>query len=529
MIRLAWFALCASIPLANRTGGSNMRSTTKAIATALLSVSAAIALLAASASTRAAAPDTEAVEFYNTALGHYFVTTSASEALGIDAGAAGPGWVRTGRSFQAWSAQSVAPSGAQAVCRFYSTEANSHFYTASADECLQLRGMEAAERAQTGGVKGWSYEGTAFFIAVPQSGQCAAGTTKLTRVYNNGFATGAGANHRFVDDADLQSMMVDQQWIAEGPAFCAESKHTGTDADLPPTTTNFDAVAGTWTGSATWKAEASGTETRASHDLSLTIAADGSLTGTGDGCAFTGQLTAGDGFRAFFSGSATATGCTDAAFNGDFSNMRLQVLGTSTLMVRLQREDDESTEASGMDDDNEVSIQGSLGNGTTPTPPPPAPAPGIAGDWAGTVAWLAVQHMTAGNVVERVSANQSLTLSITAAGAVTGSGFGCTVTGTLAPLPKKDGGDAGNDDGNGGNGNQGSGSPAPANAAGSFGGPITLAGCTQALFNGTFDNARARPVGPARLVIDFERTASDATGSMRVVIAGTLQTAAATP
>jgi uncharacterized protein DUF5648 len=505
-----------------------MRRTTKAIA---------LALLVAGTGARAGVPDTEAVEFYNTALGHYFVTTSASEALGIDAGAAGPGWVRTGRSFQAWSAASTAPADAQAVCRFYSPGANSHFYTASADECLQLRGMEAAERVETGGVRGWSYEGVAFFIAVPQSGQCAAGTTKLTRVYNNGFANGDGANHRFVDDADLQSMMVDQKWIAEGAAFCAESKHTGTDADLPPTTTHFDAVAGTWTGSAAFKAEAAGSETRATHDLSLTIATDGSLTGTGDGCAFTGQLTAGDGFRSFFSGTATATGCTDAAFNGDYPKLRLQALGTSTLMVRFQREDDAAAAGdSAMDDGNEVSIQGNLGNGTTPTPPPtPAPAPGIAGDWTGTVAWLAVQHMTAGNTVERVAANQALALSISAAGAVSGSGFGCTVTGTLTALPKKGGGDdAGDDNGDDGNGDHGNndddnGSPGPGNAAGSFGGSITLAGCTQPAFDGTFAEARARPAGSARLVIDFERTASDATGSTKVEIRGTLQAAGSTP
>jgi hypothetical protein len=502
-----------------------MKVTTQAIA---------VALLAASATARAAAPDTEAVEFYNTALGHYFVTTSASEALGIDAGAAGPGWVRTGRSFQAWSASSIAPADAQAVCRFYSTGANSHFYTASADECLELRGMEAAERAETGGVKGWSYEGTAFFIAVPQSGQCAAGTTKLTRVYNNGFATGAGANHRFVDDADLQAMMVDQQWVAEGAAFCAESKRTGTDADLPATTTNFDAIAGTWTGSAAWKAETSGAETRATHDLSLTIAGDGSLTGTGNGCAFTGQVTAGDGFRSFFSGTATATGCTDAAFNGDYPKLRLQRFGAATVIVRLQREDDESAEDTTMADEDEVSIEGSLTNGTTP-PPTPAPAPGIAGDWAGTVAWLAVQHMASGNVFERVAANQALALSITAAGAVTGSGFGCTVTGTLTAPPKKDGGgddeNEGPDDGShGGNSGSGSGSGSgTGNAAGSFGGTITLAGCTQPLFNGTFTDAHARPLGSARLVIDFESATSDATGTTRVEIEGTLQAAASTP
>jgi hypothetical protein len=496
-----------------------MRATTKAFA---------IALLAASTWAAAAAPDTEAVEFYNTTLGHYFVTTSASEALGIDAGAAGPGWVRTGRSFQAWTTKSLAPADAQAVCRFYSPGANSHFYTASADECLQLRGMEAAERAQTGGVKGWSYEGVAFFVAVPQSGQCPAGTTKLVRLYNNGFATGEGANHRFVDDADLEAMMVDQQWVAEGAAFCAASKSTGTDADMPPTTTRFDAIAGTWTGSATWKAESASAETRAAHDLSLTITADGMLTGTGNGCSITGKLALGDGFRAFFRGSANATGCTDAAFNGAYPHLRLQRLGTTILMARLQREDDDETSAAAVGD--EVSIQASLTNGTATTPPPAAT---LSGDWTGTVAWLAVQHMSGGHIFEGVSANQALSLSVSPTGAVTGSGFGCTVTGTLTALPKKgDGNDDqdgqdGPDDGAPGGPAQDGGNHGNGSGPGAFSGSITLAGCDQPLFDGTFDAARARLAGSARLVIDFERDAADATGTTHVEIAGVLQAAPA--
>ena len=160
------------------------------------------ALLAGGLAARAAAPDTEAVEFYNTTTGHYFLTANASEALGIDDGAAGPGWERTGRSFQVWSMKSAAPADAQPVCRFYSSGANSHFYTASAGECQQLKMLEATERNATGTVKGWGYEGTAFYVQTPtDSGQCPAGTTQIMRIYNNGFATGAGSNHRFVDDA----------------------------------------------------------------------------------------------------------------------------------------------------------------------------------------------------------------------------------------------------------------------------------------------------------------------------------------
>src|SRR5512137_2608090 len=95
---------------------------------------------------QAAEPDTQAIEYYNKQLGHYFITTTAAEAMAIDHGGAGPGWVRTGRSFPAWLDKAAAPADAAAVCRFYSTAANSHFYTASTQECQYLKDLEAAER-----------------------------------------------------------------------------------------------------------------------------------------------------------------------------------------------------------------------------------------------------------------------------------------------------------------------------------------------------------------------------------------------
>ena len=60
-----------------------------------------LALAAASQIATAAPPDTQAVEFFNLNLGHYFITADASEAVGIDGGSAGPGWTRTGRGFGA--------------------------------------------------------------------------------------------------------------------------------------------------------------------------------------------------------------------------------------------------------------------------------------------------------------------------------------------------------------------------------------------------------------------------------------------
>ena len=94
---------------------------------------------------RAVEPTATVVEFYNTALKHYFVTASAVEAASIDAGGAGPGWVRTNGRFSAFQN----PGDAEellAVCRFYGSAAidpatglrrgpNSHFYTSNAAEC----------------------------------------------------------------------------------------------------------------------------------------------------------------------------------------------------------------------------------------------------------------------------------------------------------------------------------------------------------------------------------------------------------
>jgi hypothetical protein len=234
-----------------------------------------LAILAAPMAAFAAEPETEAVEFYNKQLNHYFITATASEAKYIDDGSAGPAWVRTGRSFQAWLSAANAPADAAGVCRFYSTAANSHFYTASAQECQLLKDQEAAERRSSGTVRGWSYEGIAFQIQPPTNGQCPAGTAPFSRVYNNGFASGAGSNHRFVDDSTLRDLMVDRSWVAEGVVLCALTKSTGTSANLPPTTTNFAPLAATWSGSATWKTKIANQEARTTAPLQFVISSAG--------------------------------------------------------------------------------------------------------------------------------------------------------------------------------------------------------------------------------------------------------------
>jgi hypothetical protein len=467
----------------DKKGDVDMKKTTRTLAPTLL-----IACLGANA----AAPDTEAVEFYNSVINHYVVTATASEAQSIESGAAGPGWLRTGRSFTAWLDRSSAPADAQPVCRFYSSGANSHFYTAGADECALLKQLEAQERSRGGPVLGWQYEGIAFYVQTPSQGQCPAGTATITRVYNNGFRTGEGSNHRFVDDSSLQALMVDRSWAPEGAVMCSQPKSaTGTNANLAVTTTRFDTLAATWSGMANWKSENNGRETRATAALTLTIDASGAITGNGNGCRFTGAVGSGDGFRSHFTGTIAATGCTVDSFNGDYRFLHLERFGSGTLMVRMKREAGPV----------EAMVDAQLTTETTVAPTTPgAGFSSVAGDWVGTVAWVAKTEGSgkdSDGSGKHDAVNRPLSLSITAAGALTGSGYGCTLAGTLRSTKSGESG---------------------------FGGTVTASGCENTAFNGTYDDVRVKREDGGRIEVDLERR----NGRTRVEVEGRLDAAGAT-
>src|SRR5689334_15355787 len=76
------------------------------------------------------------IEFYDSALDHYFVTADPIEVVTLDSGEIA-GWSRTGYQFAAYSSDSTA-SGLSPVCRFYGLPAyglDSHFYSALPKEC----------------------------------------------------------------------------------------------------------------------------------------------------------------------------------------------------------------------------------------------------------------------------------------------------------------------------------------------------------------------------------------------------------
>lgn len=162
-------------------------------------------------------------EFFNHNLKHYFLTASESEAIGIDNGAAGEGWERTGNTFQAWRINTTV-ADAVAVCRFYAKGPNSHFFTADPSECQALRDMESTGKAdaEKAGVPflGWQYEGADFKVKIPVSGTCATETETIYRAYNNRASQG-DTNHRFSPwQQDIDSLQT-QGWVSEGAAMCA--------------------------------------------------------------------------------------------------------------------------------------------------------------------------------------------------------------------------------------------------------------------------------------------------------------------
>lgn len=153
-----------------------------------------------------------AVEYYNAALDHYFVTLNPLEAADLDAGIH-VGWARTGSAFPVFGAVSAAPPGFVAVCRFYipPVHGDSHFFTASAEECADVQ----AKMQTDPNYSGYVFEApNAFYVALPDkvTGACPVATAPVYRLWNRR----ADSNHRYVTDPVLKAQMVAQGYVAEG-------------------------------------------------------------------------------------------------------------------------------------------------------------------------------------------------------------------------------------------------------------------------------------------------------------------------
>ncbi|CAG0991497.1 hypothetical protein BURK1_02290 [Burkholderiales bacterium] len=149
-----------------------------------------------------AATTTTAVEYYHAGFGHYFVTADADEINGIDGGAYGGAWQRTGQTFKVWTSGVVLFD----VCRFfqvYFAPKSSHFYTAIDYECAGLILNSFV----------WQFEKIAFKVKLPSGGICPAGSIPLYRVYNNGMS--GAPNHRYTTSLAIRNQMLALGFVPE--------------------------------------------------------------------------------------------------------------------------------------------------------------------------------------------------------------------------------------------------------------------------------------------------------------------------
>jgi hypothetical protein len=157
------------------------------------------------------------VEFYNPDLQNYFITADPVEQASVDSGVVGR-WQRTGGTFKA--------GGPNQVCRFYGNGLinpatgtiygpNSHFYTADAAECANLKAIYKPTE------KSWKFESNDFATTPAAAGACPSGLMPVYRAYNNGSVKGIDSNHRITSKlADYQATVA-SGWVPEGIVLCA--------------------------------------------------------------------------------------------------------------------------------------------------------------------------------------------------------------------------------------------------------------------------------------------------------------------
>lgn len=145
------------------------------------------------------------MEFANVLTGRHVWLSDPAEMAAVDAGSAGPGWARNGYYFDISNQYDAYRVD---VCRFYSPKSNSHFFTANALECSDLRSFS----------RDWTYEQVAFRAYPPRSDGCGGA---VYRLYNDRPAAPA---HRFTTDRELRQRLVREGWVDEGTAWCVDGQ-----------------------------------------------------------------------------------------------------------------------------------------------------------------------------------------------------------------------------------------------------------------------------------------------------------------
>lgn len=147
------------------------------------------------------------VEFHHAQPDRYFYTTDPDEIAKLDAGAT-PGWTRTGESFRALPAGTVA-SYALPVCRYYGAPGSGidgHFFSASAAECAAV----AAKWPHR-----WQLETREAFLAFVPPALFTCEPDYWQRVYRL-YDDRSGPRHRYTVSRAIRDRMLADGSVEEG-------------------------------------------------------------------------------------------------------------------------------------------------------------------------------------------------------------------------------------------------------------------------------------------------------------------------
>lgn len=146
-------------------------------------------------------------EYRHKTLDRYYMTARLQDQNLIENGAIKNDWEQTGYKITILANEKV---GYSALCRFYISTTQTHFYTANPTECQYFKGQS-----------NFVYEGVEGYVVYKDPSQQCGVLKPMYRMYSNAVDVNQ-RRHRYTGSSTVVSQFVAKGWQDEKLSFCAE-------------------------------------------------------------------------------------------------------------------------------------------------------------------------------------------------------------------------------------------------------------------------------------------------------------------